>query len=326
LVGAVAAIVVAAIVVAAIAVGGGSSTRAGAGITVGNSPDGIAIGQGSVWIANAGDATVTRIDEKSAKVLATLSYANRSEPAAAITVFGSTLWIADSNAGVVKRFDAINGNPFGTPINVGGRPDGITFASGDIWVTSYDNNTVTRIDGGSQAPVGRPIPVGRGPRRIGGGLNSVWTANSGEGTVTRIDASTGKVIATIAVGGHPVATSIANRDLWVVNYTNNSVARFDALSGMPIGSPIPVGTAPKRITAGKDSLWVTNSGDGTVSRISATTGQVLATIAVGGHPDVITVRRGVVWVATWSQATMHYRGAPGTIVRINESTGKRLGA
>lgn len=325
LLGTVAAIVVAAIVVVAIAVGGGSSTRAGAGITVGNSPDGIAIGQGSVWIANAGDATVTRIDEKSAKVLGTLSYANRSEPAAAITLFGSTLWVADSNAGVVKRFDAINGNPFGTPINVGGRPAGITFASGYIWVTSSDNDTVTRIDGGSQSPVGRPIPVGRSPERIGGGLNSVWAANSGEGTITRIDASTGQVIATITVGGHPVATSIANGDLWVVNDTNNSVTRFDALSGAPNGGPIPVGTSPKRITAGTDSLWVTNSGDGTVSRISATTGQVLARIPVGGHPDVITVRRGLVWVGTWSQATAHYRGAPGTVVRINERTGKLLG-
>jgi serine/threonine-protein kinase len=330
LAGGVAAAVVAAIAIALIASGGGGAQRGVAAIanhkslgaiTVGNAPDGITVGLGSVWVANAGSGTVTRIDETSARVLATLTYARHSEPAVAVSIFGNVVWVVDDNGGTVERLDVSNGKPSGSPISVGGHPDGMALTGRDIWVASYDDGTVTRIDGGNETPVGT-IKVGRGPRRMASG-HGVWVPNSGDGTVTRIDPTTGKVTAKIKVGGHPVAIAVTRNDLWVLDAASDTVTRFDVGTEAPVGSPIHVGPGARRLAASQDTVWVANSGDGTVERIDAH-GNVLATIKVGGYPDAIGVVGGIVWVAIWSRPTIRYHGPPGTVVRIDEQTEKVL--
>ena len=47
------------------------------------------------------------------------------------------------------------------------------------------------------------------------GHGSVWVANSGDGTVSRIDPVSGRVIATIDVGGSPTGLAVADDGVWV---------------------------------------------------------------------------------------------------------------
>jgi len=42
-------------------------------ITVGRSPDGVAVGAGAIWVANHADGTVSRIDPATNKVTATIT-------------------------------------------------------------------------------------------------------------------------------------------------------------------------------------------------------------------------------------------------------------
>lgn len=330
-----AAVAAAAVVAVVLALGGSSAKHRSAqraqgfpkaAITVGNAPDGIVIGHGSVWVANAGDGTVTRIDQISGKVLGTTRYASHSNAAAPITIVGSTVWVADTAAGTLRRLDARSGKLVGAPVNAGGHPVAITSAASALWLANYNNNTVARIDPSSGTPIGTPIRVGSHPKRLGVGMGSVWVANAGEGTVTRIDAGTGRVIGTVQVGDHPSAMTLAAGDIWVASADNNTVSRFSATHGTPAGGPIHVGRDPRRITAGKNTMWVANAGDGTLTRIAMRSGQVRGTVRVGGHPDAMTVSDGIVWVASWSQPNPRYGGVPGTVTRIDENSGKILGA
>ncbi len=333
--GGVAALAAAAIVAVVLALGGGSAHHGHSAsthqftkgaITVGNSPDGIAISRGDVWVANAGDGTVTRIDAISAKALGTIRFASHSALASPLAISGDSVWVGNAADGTVTRIDAASGRLRGAPITVGGRPEAMAAIAGDIWVANYTKNIVTRINAATGIPVAGAIPVGTRPVRLATSENTVWVANAGSGTVTRIDADTGQVTGTITVGGHPNGINLAAGDIWVANADNDTVVRINASSGSPAGSPVHVGRDPRRIGAAQGTLWVSNAGDGTVTRIDANTGHVIGTTRVGGLPDVITISGGIVWVASWSRSSVQYRGAPGSVTRIDESTGKILPA
>ena len=45
-------------------------------IDVGEEPEGVAVGAGAVWVANAGDGTVSRIDPATRKVVKTIEVGN----------------------------------------------------------------------------------------------------------------------------------------------------------------------------------------------------------------------------------------------------------
>ena len=70
------------------------STRARESVTttipVGRSPAGVAVGAGSVWVANSGDGTVTRIDPSTDKAIATIAVGGSPQ---ALTVADGRVWV-----------------------------------------------------------------------------------------------------------------------------------------------------------------------------------------------------------------------------------------
>ena len=57
------------------------------------------------------------------------------------------------------------------------------------------------------------------------------------------------------------------------------------------------------MSVGAGSVWVANSGDGTVTRIDPATNKTIATVAVGGSPQAITIAAGRAWVTVDAQTT-----------------------
>jgi serine/threonine-protein kinase len=342
LLGGAGAVVAGAIVAAVVALGGGSTKHHAAnqpqarppGIThvftkgairVGNAPDGIVISQDSVWVANAGDGTVTRIDEFSGRMRQTIRFANHSVGASPVVAANNTIWVADSRDGKVIPIDALSGKIAGDPIGVGGQPGALVVAAGYIWVATSNNNMVVRIKAATGALVPGAIQVGSDPVRMGVGMGSVWVASAGDGTVTQIPFS-GQGARRIPVGDHPRGvTFVPGGEIWVANPDNNTITRFNATSGQKLGST-PVGSAPRRVAPGEASVFIANADDGTVTQMNMRTGQRIRTIKIGGHPDAIAVAGGVAWVDSWSQPSVRYRGAPGSVTRISEQTGKILPA
>jgi YVTN family beta-propeller protein len=66
---------------------GSNATRQ---IEVGDQPAAVAVGAGSVWVANAGDGTVSRIDPATRKVVKTIDVGNAP---AGLVVADGLVWV-----------------------------------------------------------------------------------------------------------------------------------------------------------------------------------------------------------------------------------------
>lgn len=316
----------------------GATAISGA-IKVGNSPDGFAsrtVG-GKLWVANAGAGTIAEINEPSRTTVATFQYASHSNQAAPLVYWQGYLWVGDTSAGAIERIKPQPGTgqmmKIGSPIQVGGQPYAMTVApknSGNLWVASYDTDTIAFIKPGStQATVIHGL--GNGPKRMAESRTILFVANRNDGKVTEVDPFTGKLLGTINVGGNPTAINYDNQRgaLWVVDGKRDTVTRFSIAAGTRIGSPITVGSDPRRLTSKGGQMWVANFGDGTVTPINEMTGQRGPSVHVGSHPDAVTASGGVIWVALWSQPNLPQSGgppggSPGGVKGINASTGTLL--
>jgi YVTN family beta-propeller protein len=104
--------------------GGDSVTRidphtnrpAGRPITTGASPQSLAVGGGSLWVANHDARTVTRIDQASGKVLADIPVP--SEPHRVAYGAGAA-WVGNWHDNSVSRIDPQSNRVVGSPIPIG---------------------------------------------------------------------------------------------------------------------------------------------------------------------------------------------------------------
>ena len=286
--------------------GGGGGTAAGtvdgAPVAVGKDPRDVETGAGLVWTANAGDASISRVDPAGGA-------------AQQITVGGVPVELAVSDGGVwvwnysnaVTRVDVATGVVDG-PISANGVGDitGITAGGGFLWLSHASSNSVSRIDLATRQATGTPTPVGAAPVGLAYGNRAVYVANTGETTVTVLDGATGAVAGgpitlaekpagiavhdgTIYVGttddvtpvdegsyvvGDPVplrggSLFVADRDgVWVAFPLENRLRRLDLQGQETHGGPVVgVGKGVGDLALLGDALWVSNSADGTVVQV-----------------------------------------------------------
>src|SRR5581483_9582450 len=80
----------------------GKSNRITGFAPVGERPIAVAVGAGAVWVANADDGTVDRLDPKTGRIVRTIGIGADINDVA--TGFDS-VWVADGNDGTVTRID-----------------------------------------------------------------------------------------------------------------------------------------------------------------------------------------------------------------------------
>jgi DNA-binding SARP family transcriptional activator/ABC-type branched-subunit amino acid transport system substrate-binding protein/DNA-binding beta-propeller fold protein YncE len=283
-----------------------------ADVPVGNAPSSIAVGEGAVWVLNADDHTVSKIDLQSATVIKTFSTA--AEPTD-LAVGEGSLWVGSGVPAAASEF-------FGTLV-----PVAVSRVEPESAVTT-DRLMLLRGTADSDH-------IGRWPgeRQIAVGLRGVW-AFDGEGTIWRLDPASGEVDAKIeGLGARSLAAD--DRNLWAV--TQAGVARIDpdtntvsqrvalanvglvgiATSGGPVWVTdpfagmlwridpypdpvtlgIPVGPGAWSVAFGEGSVWVANTLDGTLLRIDPATNRIVSRILLGGTPREVAVGGGRVWVS-----------------------------
>jgi serine/threonine-protein kinase len=160
------------------------SHRATAVAEVGARPYALLVDAGVVWVANAGDGTVTRFDVETSRTIGDPVRVGRGPVALAAS--RGAVWVANYDAGTVSKVDARSGRVLGGPIDVGGRPADLVVAGASLWVADSAGGVVKPIDLASHA-VGPSVAVGQRPLSLATGANTVWVANALDGTVTRID-------------------------------------------------------------------------------------------------------------------------------------------
>jgi DNA-binding beta-propeller fold protein YncE len=151
---------------------------AGRPVTTGASPQSLAVGGGSLWVANHDARTLTRIDQASGKVVADIPVP--SEPHRVAYGAGAA-WVGNWHDNSVSRIDPETNQVVGSPIPIGFRAGNLAVGAGGVWVTSD-----YRVDAAAEDVV-----------------------------VVRIDPQTNRAVETIAVGGHPIDVAATGDTVWV---------------------------------------------------------------------------------------------------------------
>jgi YVTN family beta-propeller protein len=152
---------------------------AGRPVRTGASPQSLAVGGGSLWVANHDARTVTRIDLASGKVVADIPVP--SEPHRVAYGAGAA-WVGNWHTNSVSRIDPTKNRVVGSPIPIGFHHAGnLAVGAGGLWVTSdYRANAATE-----------------------------------DVVVVRIDPQTNRAVETIALGGHPIDVAATEGAIWV---------------------------------------------------------------------------------------------------------------
>ena len=274
-------------------------------VAVGDTPTAVAIGHGHAWVVNAGDQTLSRIDEGTRAVD---TFGVGSTPTD-IAVGAGGVWVGSGGrvraqahglvTDALARLDldtraprATIGLPRATETLVDGLSDHVAVAAGAVWAIAPDGR-VLRIDPRTNRIAG--ALAGVRARAIAAGATGLW-ALAQDGRVTRADTRTGEVLARGRVPAGAVASIAAGADgAWVSAPADGAIwhvvpGRGDRL----VMRTVAVARGTTDLAYGDGALWAVNPLRGTVIRVE---GSAVRTIEIGGFPRAVAVGADGVWVA-----------------------------
>jgi DNA-binding SARP family transcriptional activator len=260
-------------------------------IAVGARPAAVAIGHGSVWVANAEDGTVMRIDPRARKVVKTIGI---GAPSSSFAISEDAVWVGNGSAGTVSRIDP-GSNAVVETINLRG-PDALvpnavqSMAAGEggLWV-AVGPRTVVKIEPTSNRVVAR-VDVGAPAQAVAVGEGAVWAATGGERLV-RIEPRSNTVTARASIH-YPVAVTAGLGGVWV---NAGDVSWFDPQS-VSLVTTIAAGYYPIALTTGNGAVWSIDQAGGAVYRIDPDDPGHPTVIKTGNAPTDVAFGAGAVWV------------------------------
>jgi YVTN family beta-propeller protein len=232
--------------------------------SVGFRPVGLAVGEGSVWVASNWADEVWTIDLKADEVRGTPIRVGRGP--LNVAVGAGSVWVTNSGSGTVTRIDPKTRQIVAT-IPVGAEPIGIAVSSSGVWVTGFRESRVWRIDPRTNRVASPPISVERGPTTVIASPLGIWIASQ-PANLSRIEELRNTVAVTTAVGRSASGVAAVGRQIWVTDHLSGVVWRVDAATQKVIEPSIPVGNRPLRLAIGSGAVWVSNGGSGTLSKIA----------------------------------------------------------
>jgi YVTN family beta-propeller protein len=248
------------------------------------------------YVANTGSNTVSVIDGKTDRVVATIPVGSQPHGIIVSNTLGK-VYVTNSGSNSVSVIDGKT-NEVVASIPVGSNPEGLCqmFQNGTsagtaaitttIYVINTASNSISAIDGKTNKVVAT-IPVGSQPHGIivSNTLGKVYVTNSGSNSVSVIDGKTNKVVAKIPVGSNPHRLALFMSTVYVTNSGSNSVSVIDGKTDRVVAT-IPVDPLPRGIAVDSSSFaYTTNKVASSVSVIDGKTDRVVATIPVGRIPN-----------------------------------------
>ncbi len=268
-------------------------------VPVGDTPSAITSSpsDGALWVANAGEATISRVDSKKARVVRTIPM-----PGTPLGVVrgGDSVWVVNSDLAAAHstlsridlhyhRVTATISLPSTILIGSGA---GVTWDGRNVWAVTQAGSAY-RVSAATNR-ITAAVPVGEDPTSIVAAGEAVWVANRGDASVSRIEPP-GTVTGTVPVGSSPDAIAEGAGSIWVADAGEDTVRRIDSRTASVV-TTIKVGRAPNAIAASSKDVWVANGSDHTVMRIDPKTNRVTTTVDLGYPPAALAIAGGRVWV------------------------------
>jgi YVTN family beta-propeller protein len=277
----------------------GSLGRVAATIPVGASPVDVLVSQEMVWVANAGQGTVSRIDPATNTVSKTIQVGRN--PIRLAAGFGS-IWVANQTEQTISRIDARSGLLLATIPTPTLAPNQLAVGAGSMWaIAGY---SLVRIDPATN----QVVVVESAWELVDGGLavagGRVWLsgkAYSGVQPIVRVNPATNRKADTVSTDAEGALAAGAG-SVWHGGIATQTIYRLDPKSGRTLAE-IPIGMVPKYLSAADRSLWV-GSDSGRVTRVDMATNKVTGTFQVGGRAPAVTAGLGAAWIVDTAHAAL----------------------
>jgi virginiamycin B lyase len=158
----------------------------------------MAVAFGSLWVADCKEATLNRIDLKTAQKTAVIATGIANPKGELNVVAGAgSIWVASEDKGAIARVDpASNSVTASIPVDPGTYY--LAFGLGSLWAVSAEHQSLQKLDPQANAVVKRTA-LGREPGFLVAGEGAVWVQEQGDGTLARIDPETGDVSGRVKV-------------------------------------------------------------------------------------------------------------------------------
>jgi branched-chain amino acid transport system substrate-binding protein len=276
-------------------------------VPLGTAPSRVTVGEGAVWVIDANDQTVARIDASEPGDPQTFS--TGSTPAD-LAVGAGAVWVANLGAGpfpesvtrldpesraVVATIDLLPRKPPGFVPGFGFTFQQIAVTRDGVWAINPDL-TVSRIDPRTNRVVARI--GGFRAESIAAGDGGVWIVD--EEGIAEIDPRTNAVARKIDVDAESLAgLAVGAGAVWVTDPEGGTVTRIDPAPDPHdvVQRSIPLDQWVGGIAYGDGAVWATNEIADSVYRIDPDTNTAEAVNGLTA-PRGIAVGEGATWVTT----------------------------
>jgi virginiamycin B lyase len=153
----------------------------GAPVLLGRGPVALAVGPGSVWVADELEGVLIRIAARTRRVADRIRVGRGPTSVAA---GGGAVWVANTGERTVSRVDADTGSVTAT-VSVGLAPRGLVFTRGALWGVATGAGSIFRIDPATN----RVATVVRGldaPLAVNVAAGRLWVTTNGDGRLLRL--------------------------------------------------------------------------------------------------------------------------------------------
>jgi streptogramin lyase len=272
-----------------------ATNRVVASIPVGSEPISIASGEGAVWVGDAADGTVTRIDPASRRTQAI----GIDAPAIDLAAGGGNVWVATGGFGAIVRIDSrlrrVTARfPLGTPGDpVVPAASAVGVGQGRLWVGAFDG--LARLDPRT-GRILEKVDLGASPAlQIAIGEDDLW-ATLLTHRARRVEASSGTPTAAFYSGTFALGVALGAGAVWLAGHDVGTLWKLDPVTGS-LQTSSRVGDDAHGVAVGAGAVWVASTHDRALVRVDPDSGETVATIPMGGEPQDVVVRDGIVWVA-----------------------------
>jgi hypothetical protein len=152
-------------------------------LRVGRLPSAMAVEGNSVWMVNAGDASISCIDAETNRVE---THKVASQPGGLVAAAGS-IWLTHPQDGTVRRIEPASGRTVAT-IPVGGSAYGMAADKRGVWIALPGEGLVRRIDPGTNT-VAETIQLGGDPLSLASDGRVLWVAMHSDALILKLDLS-----------------------------------------------------------------------------------------------------------------------------------------
>lgn len=275
-------------------------------IEVGSDPGYATIGAGSVWVGNHADASVSRIDPATNRVVATVEI--NGEATGMLFAFDA-VWTFGALTGLLHRIDPAT-NEVVAEIRLEGTGGGINGLATDgshVWV-SENSGFAYRIDPASNEVAAQVEVLSEG---CGPGANltfsagAIWYACWEQPRLWKIDPETAQVTRRFELGGMIGSPADGGDIVWVPSTAEGVVLGVNPANGR-VERQVALGRSVEQVRLDGTTMWARVSAT-ELARVDLERGKVVERYELPSAPipgGGLVVGFGSVWVMNFGEGTV----------------------